>query len=95
MDNLAQIQAEVTATITARGDAAAWRLPHLLLRYPVVNTAFVARELDVSEVTAQGAIGHMVALGGLDPSDSKARNRTWQCADIRDAQDRFAATTGR
>lgn len=95
VDDLADIRERWSARLTARRDAAVWRLIDLLIRHPVVNNALVARELGISDVAAQTAIDRLVAIESLRPENDRRRGRVWRCPDVLDALDDFAVRAGR
>jgi len=95
LDDLAAIRAGWQARLSARRDAAVWRVVDIVLRQPVVDTAFVARELAVSTVAAQNAIDQLVSVDVLVPATSRSRNRIWQAGEVLAALDEFAARAGR
>ncbi|MGH1565617.1 Fic family protein [Mumia sp. DW29H23] len=84
-----------TARVVARRHAAVHRMPALLVRHPAVDNPLVARELGISDVAAQGAIDRLVEAGILVQVGTGARNRVWQCPEVIDALDAFAARAGR
>lgn len=95
VDELSDIRRGWANAITARRDAAVWRLAGLLVRHPVVNNALVRRELELSDVATQGAIDQLVAVGALTTIDQRGRNRVWQSQQILAALEAFAARAGR
>jgi Fic family protein len=88
-------RADWTAKITARRDAAAWRLADLLLRQPVVDGQTVATQLGIASYSARGALGHLVDVGILSEFTGFARNRMWEAKEITSALDAFATRAGR
>ena len=62
-DDLERTRARWDGTIVARRDSAAWRLADLLFRQPVVDTATVVRELNVTANNAPRAITTLVEAG--------------------------------
>ena len=81
--------------LTARRGATAWRLVDVLLRQPVVDAPTVARELGVTPQNALRAITPLAHAGILVEFTGFARNRMWQCREVLDALDDFAARAGR
>ena len=81
--------------LTARAGSAAWATLDLLLRQPVVTARVLARELDVSAPTAQGALQRLVADGILVESTGHRRNRMYRAPDVLGALDDYAAGLGR
>jgi Fic family protein len=82
-------------SVTARSGSAARALLDLLLRQPVVTARVVARELEVSAPTAQGALQRLVADGILVESTGHRRNRVYRAPDVLAALDDYAAGLGR
>jgi Fic family protein len=80
--------------LTARADAAAWRLVDLVAEHPVVGAGFVADSLGIGRANAVVAIGHLVAAGALEQIGSSTRNRLWQAPEVLAAMDHFAAAAG-
>ncbi len=81
--------------IEARRDAVIWRIMDLLLRQPVVDTALVERELDVSPTNAGRALAQLASAGVIKEFSDKKRNRLWQAPEVLSALDEFAARAGR
>lgn len=95
VEQLSEIRTGWFEQITARRDAAVWRLIDLLIRHPVLNNALVRRELSITDVAAQGAIDRLTEVGALVATKSQSRNRLWHSPEILNALDDFAAKTGR
>lgn len=95
VERLVETKTHWTDRVTARSDAAVWRLLDVLVRHPVVNNALVRSELGVTDVAAQGAIDQLVAADVLEQTTRRARNRAWQSPEILAALDDFAARAGR
>ena len=81
--------------ITARRDAAAWRLADLLLRQPVVDAETVARQLAVPPTSARSALSHLTEVGIVNEFTGYRRNRMWEAKEVTSALDAFAARAGR
>ncbi|WP_206685802.1 hypothetical protein [Kribbella qitaiheensis] len=81
--------------IAARRDAVVWRIMDLLLRQPVVDTALVERELEVTSANAGRALLQLASAGVVKEFSDKKRNRLWQAPEVLSALDEFAARTGR
>jgi Fic family protein len=90
IDDLGAVTGGWAERITARGDAAAWRLAGLLRDQPIVSSALVQDRLGVSAPTADGAITRLVAADVLRQLGSQRRNRRWAADEILDALDAFA-----
>lgn len=95
VDDLKEIRAHGTRNIRARKDAAVWRLHERVIAQPVINTNWVVEQLGVSDVAAVRAIGQLVEAGVLTQSNSRARNRVWECRAVLHALDDFASRAGR
>lgn len=93
--DLRQARARWADVVAARKDAAAWRLADLLLRQPVVDTATISRELDITPNNAPRAIVPLVEAGVLKEFTGFKRNRLWQSTEVLTALDAFAARAGR
>lgn len=78
-----------------RSGSAAQRMLDVLLRQPVVSTAFAAQELGVSMVTATNAIEQLEERLILRRANSGARNRLWQATEVLRILDDFAASVRR
>ena len=88
-------RAEWDDRITARRDAAAWRLADLLLRQPVVDGETVARRLGIPPNSARSALAHLTEVGVLNEFTGFTRNRMWEAKEITTALDAFASRAGR
>lgn len=95
VDELHQVRARWTDAITARRDAAAWRVADLLLRQPVLDAATLAREIGVAPGNALRALEPLITAGVVTEFSGRARNRLWQAREVLDAVDAFAARAGR
>jgi hypothetical protein len=94
-NNLRNIRNEWNARITARSDAAAWRLTDLLTQQPVVNARFVQSHLEVTDVTALAAINTLADAEVLTQAGGGERYRVWAAVEVLDALDAFALRAGR
>lgn len=81
--------------ITARRDAAAWRIADLLVRRPVVNAAVIASELGIASQNTYRSLKPLLDAGVLVEFTDKRRNQMWRAPDVLEALDRFAARAGR
>lgn len=88
-------RAEWDGRITARRDAAAWRLADLLLRQPVVDGETVATQLGIPPTSARSALAHLTEAGVLSEFTGFTRNRMWEAKEITTALDAFASRAGR
>lgn len=84
-----------TARITARRNAAAWRVADLLLRRPVVNAAVLAADLGVAPSNVYRSIQPLIEAGVLVEFTDRRRNRAWRAPEVLAALDAFADRTGR
>jgi Fic family protein len=93
--DIADIYAQWEHSLSARRDAAVWRiLPHLV-RQPAVTVKFVHEAAGVSTPAAQRAVDQLVAAGIVVPASANRRNRVWIAEGIIGALDEFAARAGR
>lgn len=75
--------------VTARSDAAVWRvLPHLL-SHPAVTSASIRKLTGVSQPVADTAIRTLVEAGVLTKMSSGSRNRVWVAREVTTALDAF------
>lgn len=81
--------------ISARRDAAVWRLADLILRQPVVDSEIVQRELHIAPQNANTAIETLASIGAISKVSGNYRNRKWAAVAVLAALDRFAERTGR
>lgn len=81
--------------ITARRDAAVWKILDLVVRQPAVTVAVIQEGAKVSQPTAQTAINELVRAEVLKPHNEFRRNRVWVCSDVLAALDAFAQRAGR
>ena len=93
--DLREIHDEWRKEITARKDAAVWRLADLALRQPVLDSEIVQRELDVAPHNANTALALLEDIGALKKISGNHRYRKWAAKDVLDALDRFADRAGR
>lgn len=93
--DLSGILGRWSAMVTARRDAAAWKLMPLLLTQPAVTSKAVALWVGVSQPAADGAIAHLQAAGVLAPVSAAQRDRVWVAPMVLDALDDFATRAGR
>lgn len=76
--------------ITARSDAAAWKIADLLIAQPVINNAYVRSRLRISDMAAQRGLDHLESVGVLSQPSKRARHRTWHSPEILADLDNFA-----
>jgi Fic family protein len=81
--------------IRARSDSAVWRLTDLLIRHPVVDSAFIAERLQVAPRNVYRFVEVLVTAGVLSEFTDRARNRAWRAPEVLDALDAFATRAGR
>jgi Fic family protein len=93
--DLADLYAGWEHAISARSDAAIWRvLPHLISQ-PAVTVRFVQEATEVSQPAAQNAVDQLVEAGALTPAGANRRNRVWVADGVIAALDEFAARVWR
>lgn len=95
VEDLETIRAEWEAAIDARQGSAAVRAPAVLIAHPVVDSALIQRELDVSAPAANRAINTLVEAGVLRQVGNRFRDRAWAAPDVLGALDAFAERAGR
>ena len=93
--DLADLYAGWEHVISARSDAAVWRVMPLLIMQPAVTARFVQEATAVSQPASQNAIDQLVEAGVLTPAGAKRRNRVWVANGVITALDDFAARVGR
>jgi Fic family protein len=93
--DLRNIREGWTQSITARRDAAVWRLADVLIRQPVIDAATAAAELQMTSQNVLRAIAPLVAAEVLSEFTGFTRNRMWQANQVLSALDDFAARAGR
>lgn len=81
--------------VSARRDAAVWRLADLLLRQPVIDAATAQRELPASSANTHRAIRQLTDAGIVHEISGRQRTRLWQATEVLTALDDFAARAGR
>lgn len=81
--------------VSARRDAAVWRLADLLLRQPVIDAATAQRELPASSANTHRAIRQLTDAGIVREISGRQRARLWQATEVLTALDDFAARAGR
>lgn len=94
VDTLRQIRNRWAAALDARPQAVAWRLLDVVLRQPVLDVAFVRRELGVQAQAAGNAIERLVELGALCQFSTGRRNRKFEAREVLAALDAFAERGG-
>lgn len=82
--------ASIRDRITARSDAAAWKVADLLIGQPVINNPYVRDRLGISVVAAQGGLDHLESVGVLSRPSKRARDRVWHSPEILADLDSFA-----
>jgi Fic family protein len=93
--DLAQIYAEWEHALTARRDAAVWRLLPQLVSQPAITVRFVEQATGVSQPAAQNAIDQLLEAGVVVPAGRNRRNRVWLAEAVISALDGFAARARR
>ena len=92
---LVAVREEWNEQLTARADALAWRVLDLLLQWPVLTTAAVSAEFDVSAETARNALERLEADGIVISAQLDKRQRGWRSPDVLALLDEFAEASGR
>lgn len=81
--------------ITARKDAAVWRVIELLESRPVVNAAVLETELGLDYLRSKRAMDLLVENGVVIGVDKYKRGRFWRAPEMLSALDAFAERAGR
>lgn len=81
--------------ITARRDAAVWRVLDRLAAQPVVNAAVLQEDLGLDYRRAKRATDQLEAAGILVAKDKHRMGRLWRAPELLDALDAFAERAGR
>lgn len=89
INDLQSVAGRWQSEITSRRGSAPTSLKKLLIRQPVVTAKIVARELGVTEVSAQAAIDKLVGAGALEQTNNWKRNRIWHAPEVLSALDAF------
>ena len=89
------VRARWSDALTARPQAAVWRALDVVIRQPVLDSAFLQRELDVTAQAADGAIARLLEVAALRQFTSGRRNRKYEATEILAALDAFADRGGR
>ena len=92
---LVALREEWNEQLTARADALAWRVLDLLLQRPVLTTAAVSTEFDVSAETARNALDRLEADGLVISAQLDKRQRGWRSPDVLALLDEFVEASGR
>jgi Fic family protein len=93
--DLSDIRDRWYEVITARRDAAVWRLAELLLRQPVIDAATAQRDLDATSANTHRALRQLTEAGVISEFSGRQRARLWQASEVLSALDDFAARAGR
>jgi Fic family protein len=79
-----------SGSLTARRQAVVWRALDVVIRQPVLDSALLQRELQVTAQAADGAIARFVEIGALRQFTAGRRNRVYEAPDVLAALDAFA-----
>ena len=93
--DLEGLRAAWSSRVTARHDAAVWRLADLLLRQPVIDSPTAQHALGLSAPAVNNGIEQLVRADVLTQVSGRDRNRKWAAAEVLAALDAFAARAGR
>ena len=94
VDDLRQIRDSWNDRITARRDASSWRLADLLVRQPVVDSAAVERELQITDTNALIALKNLEESGVLTSYSLNKKARAWRSIEVLKALEEFARRSG-
>jgi Fic family protein len=95
VDELRAIRSGWEGRMTARRDAASWKIADLLVRRPVVNARLIASELGMEEAKTYRSLRPLVDAQILVRFTDAKRNQMWRAPEVLEAIDRFAARAGR
>lgn len=88
--DLVEIHAAWTASITARRDATIWQVLPLLLSQPVITSALIQRTTGLSQPAADHVITRLREAGILTKASGGQRYVAWVATDVTTALDEFA-----
>lgn len=89
-DLVAQLRDSRESMRGIRSDAAAWRILPVLIGQPAVNTSYLTRTMDLSEMTVWRALDALTERGVLTETTGRGRNRVWQHRGILGVLDGYA-----
>lgn len=95
VEELRAIRESWNGKITARRDAAVWRVADLVVRRPVVNGVLLRDELGIPTDHPRRYLGPLAEAGIVVEFTDKARNRAWRAPEILAALDDFGERAGR
>jgi len=95
VSELREIRARWTDVVTSRRQAVVWRVLDVLLQHPIVDNALIQRELGVSAMGAEAAVGQLIEAGALTEITGGRRNRRYAANEVLAALDAFAERAGR
>jgi hypothetical protein len=95
VEELRQIRAGWNEQHPTRRDSAARKILDSLARQPVVDTAYMQRELAISSSAAQRALADLEQAGIVTEFSGMKRNRCWRSDDVLRSLDDFATRAGR
>ena len=93
--DLVAIHEDWTSRISARRNAAVWRLLPTLLSQPVVTSALIRQELGLSQPASDQVIARLRDAGILTKATGRQRYVAWVAADVTTALDDFAGRARR
>lgn len=94
-DEVSAISSSWREKITARRDAAVWKVLDLLARQPVVNAATVQSRLGLDYMRSKRAMDSLETVGIVVGVDKFKQGRFWRAPEMIDALDAFAERAGR
>lgn len=81
-------------SLPQRRGSAILRLPELLVEQPVVNAAFVAKALDVTDRAARNLLEQACECGIIEQSGSSRQGRRYQATELIDILEEMASNSG-
>ena len=94
VSDLRSIREAWSDAITSRRQATVWRVVDVVLQRPVLDNAFLQREIGVSVMGADAAITELVRIGALEEITGGRRNRRYAAVQVLAALDAFAERAG-
>lgn len=93
--DLHRVREEWSDRVNARQGASAWKVLEVAIRYPVLNAALLARELNISVTNVYRVLQPLIDAGVLVEFTNRKRDRLWRAPEVLAALDAFAQRAGR
>lgn len=95
VQEIREVQRDWHDQVKARSGSASRRILDELAKHPVMDAAFVQRELKISQSAARRAFAELEAAGIVTEFSGMKRNRCWRSDEMLTALDEFAVRAGR